>query len=207
MSEHMMTVDGVNYWRRADGTLVPESLLKPVDIERDKLVRALHSRFVDHAEFGRKLRDDAIQAVNDFVTLEGYGSDHEYKGASVQLSTVDGSLRLTKERADLVTVNEKLAIAQEMIGEYLDSITADAMTEVRQIVDHAFRPKRNGRVAVSKLLGLRSLKIEHPKWRAAMDALGEALQADSSVEYVRVHERRADGRYAHVSLHPGGSEA
>ena len=89
------------------------------------------------------------------------------------------------------------ALIDEALHDMLAGVTdADVWT----IVQAAFATDKEGNISTGKVLGLRRLKISHPKWQQAMDAVADSLQILTSKAYVRVYRRDDEGDYKLMNL-------
>ncbi len=68
------------------------------------------------------------------------------------------------------------------------------------MVDHAFRVNKQGRIDVNQVLSLRNLAIEDDEWKAAMDAIADAITTVSKKEYIRLYQREPSGKYVAINL-------
>ncbi len=60
---------------------------------------------------------------------------------------------------------------------------------------------KEGKLNVSKILGLRRLSIEDDEWQRAMQAITDAVKVNASRAYIRFHERvTANSEYTQVPL-------
>jgi len=76
-----------------------------------------------------------------------------------------------------------------------------ARSEVRVLVNEAFRTDKAGEISTGRVLGLRRLEIQDERWQRAMQAISEAVQVVGSKSYVRVYERIGDSdQYAPIPL-------
>lgn len=191
---------------RGDGTLVPESKVKPLDKLRDDLVQKRFAKAEEVSELARRVRDETLSEVEAFVQLsvEQYGA--KYDGRSVTITSFDGLRQIQVERRALMHFNEQLAAAQSLIGECIDDWAEGSSVEIRALVDLAFRPNKAGQVSVQNVMRLRQLEVKDERWQRAMQALLDAIQSDNSVQYVRFYSRpTARDKFALVNFHPGGA--
>ena len=64
---------------------------------------------------------------------------------------------------------------------------------------------KKGRINSKRILSLRKLKIEHPTWLKAMEAIGDAVTVTGSCTYFRFYERDERGQYQQVPLDFSGA--
>lgn len=189
------------------GRLVPESLIKPIDIERDRLVRHL----VDRAnELNGELRDFKEVAFGDIkafieMSFEEYGARVGGKKGNVSLLSFDGRYKIQLAVQESIVLDERLQAARALIDECLRDWTEGARPEVVTLVNDAFRTDTRGEIRTARVLALRRLEIVDERWQRAMKAIGEACQVVGSKEYIRVYERVGESdQYKQISLDIAG---
>lgn len=181
------------YMQAADGSLVPIANIKPIDIERDKLVRELVARAKDLSEAIAKFKAGAFGDIAAFVELsaEQYGAT--LRGAAgkgnVSLTTFDGRYKVQRAIAESITFDERLVAAKALIDECINTWSEGSQPELRVLINSAFQVDKAGNINTGRVLGLRRLEITDPRWQSAMKAIGEAVQVTGSKSYVRIYER------------------
>ncbi len=195
------------YWKDARGVLTPESLVKPVDKERDALVRAIVARAVPLSQSLRDFKQDTfadIQALID-LSAEQYGATIGGKKGNVTLYTYDGRYKVQRAMQDRIAFDERIQAAKELIDACVAEWTQDARPELLAIIDRAFSTDKEGEINPGRVLQLRRHDITDPRWLRAMDALAEAVQVVSSKSYIRIYERVGDSdQYTPISLDMAG---
>ncbi|MCY1367848.1 hypothetical protein D9M69_547990 [compost metagenome] len=193
--------------QNAQGYLIHESMIKPIDQERDRLVKHL----VDRAsELSGELADFKAVAFGDieaFVELsaEQYGAKVGGRKGNVTLFSFDGRYKIQRAVQESIAFDERLRAARALIDECLRDWTAGARPEVVTLVNDAFRTDTKGEIRTARVLALRRLEIADERWQRAMQAIGEACQVIGSKSYIRVYERVGDtDQYAPISLDIAG---
>jgi len=190
------------YWRDPLGRLVPIESVKDVDKTRDALVRELSAKALDLSrqmeDFRRQTEDD-IQAFVE-LSLEQYGVQRRGAKGNMTLISYDGALKIECDSAERLEFDERLQAAKVLIDECLREWTKDSGAEIRAIIDDAFQVDRKGRINARRILSLRRLDIQHPKWLVAMQAIGEAVSVVGTKSYLRFYRRDDQGRYKLVPL-------
>jgi hypothetical protein len=207
MTAQPQTTIPAGYRRDGQGRLVPESLIKPIDIERDRLVRHL----VDRAsELNGELRDFKEVAFGDIkafieMSFEEYGARVGGKKGNVSLLSFDGRYKIQLAVQESIVLDERLQAARSLIDECLRDWTEGARPEVVTLVNDAFRTDTKGEIRTARVLALRRLEIVDERWQRAMKAIGEACQVVGSKEYIRVYERVGESdQYKQISLDIAG---
>lgn len=195
------------YRKNAQGHLIPESLIKPIDIERDRLVQHL----VDRAsELNSELADYKAVAFGDIeafveMSAEQYGAKVGGKKGNVTLFSFDGRYKIQRAVQERIAFDERLQAARALIDECFQEWTQNARPEVIALVNDAFRADTNGEIRTARVLALRRFAISDERWQRAMTAIGEACQVIGSKSYIRIYERVGDtDQYRPISLDIAG---
>ncbi|MCP1616598.1 uncharacterized protein DUF3164 [Pseudomonas sp. SLBN-26] len=190
-------------WRDAQGRLVPIEMIKPIDLERDRLVRQLVGRAYELNQELAQFKAAAFGDVDAFVDLsaEQYDVHLGGKKGNVTLVTFDGRYKVIRAKADSIVFDERLQAARALIDECLADWTVGARSEVKLLINDAFRTDTKGEIRTASVLALRRLAIEDERWKRAMTAIGEACQVASTTSYLRLYERVGDtDQYVPISL-------
>ena len=201
MNAQTMIPEG--YWENAQGALVPEANVKEIDKLRDQTVRriwvlaeALHQEM-------QKFKTQAFTDVATFVQISAdqYGAKIGGTKGNVQLLTFDGRLKIQRNIAERITFDERLQAAKQLIDECLKEWTADGRDEIKAIINSAFNVDKKGEISTTKILGLKRIEINHPKWLEAMQAITDSIGIAGSKSYLRFYKRNDDtGEYQPMSL-------
>lgn len=207
MTDMQKNLVPAGFWQDAQGRLVHETMIKPIDVERDRLVRHL----VDSAsELNAKLVDFKAVAFGDieaFVELsaEQYEVKLGGKKGNVTLYSFDGRFKIQRSVQESIAFDERLQAARALIDECLRDWTQGARPEVATIANDAFRTDSQGEIRTARVLALRRLDIKDERWQLAMKAIGEACQVVGSKSYIRAYERIGDSdQYRAISLDIAG---
>ena len=73
-------------------------------------------------------------------------------------------------------------------------------TEVQALIADAFQVDKKGKINTRRVLSLRRLKIEHPEWKQAMQAIGDAITVTDSCVYHRFYQRDENGKYQQIQM-------
>lgn len=191
------------YRRDAQGRLVPEAMIKPLDLARDQLVLDLVARARQVSDTLVAFRERAFDDIEALVELahEQYGATLGGVKGNLTLQSFDGRYRVLRATQEAITFDERLQAAKSLIDECLRDWTEGARAEVITLINDAFRVDQSGKIRTGSVLALRRLKIDDERWKRAMDAIGEAVQVVGSKSYVRVYERVGDtDRYEQIPL-------
>ena len=190
------------YREDSRGNLIPEANIKEVDLARDEFVREMFSRAKELNGIISRSKVDFLGEFAAFCELsaERYGVSRGGEKGNVTLYSFDGRYKVQRALAETLDFDERLQAARELINECMREWTDGANSNLRAVIEAAFSLDRDAKLSASRILGLRRLKIDDPRWSRAMDAIGESVQVTGSKAYVRFFERDANGKYQPVSL-------
>jgi hypothetical protein len=198
-SEHIQP----GYVKDARGRLVPESMVKPIDQLRDQTVTAL----VDAAKLLQaQLAEFKARAFTDIAAFvdtsnEQYGVKVGGNKGNISLITFDGRYKVVRQIAEHIQFDERLQAAKELIDECIREWTEGSNDKIKALINEAFQVDKEGNVNTGRILGLRRLAIEDPKWLTAMRAIVDSIRPTGSKPYIRLYERdEQTGEYRAISL-------
>ena len=205
MNKKVTIPDG--YRMDAQGRLTHEDMIKPVDLERDRLVRHLVDRAQELSDELSEFKAVCFGDIEAFIEMsaEEYGAKIGGKKGNVSLLSFDGRYKIQRAVQESINFDERLQAARALIDECLTEWTEGARPEVVALVNDAFRTDTKGEIRTARVLALRRLEITDKRWQQAMKAIGEACQVVGSKSYIRVYERVGDtDQYKPISLDIAG---
>lgn len=196
------------YMQDQAGRLVPVSTVKPIDIERDKLVadiidkaRALNGQI---ATFKTAVFGDIAAFIE--LSAEQYGAKVGGQKGNVTLMSFDGRYKVQRAIAEHISFDERLQAAKALIDECITDWSQGSRPEIQVLVNNAFQVDKEGNINTGRVLGLRRMQISDDRWQRAMSAISEAVQVVGSKSYIRVYERIGDsGEYRAIALDVAGA--
>ncbi|WP_085163775.1 DUF3164 family protein [Gilliamella bombi] len=198
-------IDG--YWKDGKGALVPVSMIKDIDIEREQVVEEI----IKHAKSLNKalslFKAKAFGDVAAFIELsaEQYNVILGGKKGNVTLFSFDGRYKVQRTMHDNIAPDERILAAKQLTMDCVNDWSENARPELKAIVNRAFATSKDGDLKLGRLLELRRLDIKDERWQKAMDALSESLQVIGSRSYIRVYERIGDSNeYRPIALDIAG---
>lgn len=195
------------YWKDAKGCLIPDSMIKPIDKERDRLVHELVSKARGVSDVLAKFKGEAFGDIAAFLDLsaEQYKAQLGGKKGNLTLFSFDGKYKVQRAIQDRIAFDERLQSARVLIDECLADWTENASPELQAIVNQAFDADKEGQINTGRVLSLRRLDIKDERWQRAMTAIGEAVQVVGSKSYIRVYERIGESdQYQPIALDIAG---
>lgn len=185
----------------AQGRLVPESTIRPIDLQRDELVREIVAGARHVSEALADFKGRAFGDIEAFVQMsaEEYGVTIGGNKGNIQLVSFDGRYKVLRAKADEIQFDERLQAAKALIDQCLDEWSEGARPELKTMIHAAFEVDKAGNINTGRILSLRRYQIEDERWKSAMKAIGEAVQVVGSRAYLRVYER-VPGTDKYVSI-------
>lgn len=191
------------YQQDAQGRLIPEALIKPIDRERDTLVRELINKAAAVNKTLADFKTATFNNINAFIDLsvEQYDVKLGGKKGNVTLFSFDGKYKVQFAVSENIQFDERLQAAKELIDECIKEWSQGSSPEIQVLVQDAFKTDKEGNLNHGRILGLRRLDIQDERWQRAMIAIGESVQVVGSKQYVRFYQRR-DGtdQYDAISM-------
>lgn len=199
-------IEHAGYRQNAQGHLVPQELIRPVDKLRDDVVLDI----VDAARVLRQAMADfkaaSMKKIEDFIDLSSneYGVEYGGTKGNVTLPSFDGQFKILRAIGDHRVFDERIQAAKKLIDECVVEWSDGANVNLKALVDHAFRVNKQGRIDINQVLGLRQLAIDDPRWLEAMSAIADAIQVTGTSQYLRIYQRQPNGKYEQISLDMSG---
>lgn len=194
-------IDGVIYYRKSDGSLVPEDTVKDTDKLRDQTVYCIAEKILNMRQEMIKVKADVIEDIDAFMETmsEQYGVNLGGDKGNLTLSSYDGGIKIQYYNNEYITFNEGILIAKQLIDEYLTDATRNAPSSLKQIVESAFN-MRQGKMDVKQILKLRSLNIDDSRWVKAMQIIDESKQVHSGRKSLRLYMRNRHDEFEVIPL-------
>jgi len=133
------------------------------------------------------------------LMFEKYGVKRGGEEGNMQFTTFDRRFKLNISIQKQLAFGPEIQAAQAKLLEALDEMTPAEATDLRTLVNAAFR-QVDGQVSISKILPLRSFKISNAKWNEGMEIISEALFVASKKKQIRLYERNEQGKYIAIPL-------
>ncbi|MBC2834690.1 DUF3164 family protein [Gemmobacter straminiformis] len=175
----------------AGGHRLAVSLIKPQHLLQDELVRKVAGYGIALSEQVSRFLGHTFDDIGGFEALlaQEYGATVGGKKGNKTLMTHDGLFKVTVQVADYIDFGPELQTAKELLDECMNEWAAGARDELRMIVTRAFNTDKPGKVNRSEIFMLLRLEIEDPRWKAAMQAIRDAMRIVGSKSYVRLYRR------------------
>ncbi|OJY68690.1 MAG: sulfate transporter [Sphingobium sp. 66-54] len=196
-------IDGQRYWRNADGGLIPDGAVKPIDKLQDELVRKIIGFALPLSAQIARFRQHSFDDVDDFVALleQEYGARRGGSKGNLTFTSYDGRLKIVVAVAEHILFGPELQVAKGLVDDCLREWSADSRTEIRAIINRAFDVDQQGQINRNDLLGLLRLEIADERWRKAMQAIRDSFRVIGSKRYIRFYQRPSgDARWEAISI-------
>ena len=182
------------YMKDARGRLVPEDQVREQDKLRDTVVTELAQEAESISQQLDAFKAKALNDIKDLIQIAAEKYEITLGGTkgNISLASYNGEYKIQRVFAERITFSEELEAAGELFGRCIDRWTEDANSNIRALVDRAFKTNSNGQIKTAELLGLLRLEIDDPEWKTATEALKDSIQVSGSTVYVRVYKRVAD---------------
>ena len=198
----MESINGNDYMRDSQGRLCPVESVSELDKMRDSTVMELVARAESLSGVLAQAKRDMLETIEAFCQISADQYDVKMGGekGNVTLLSFDGQFKVQRAMQDSITFDERLGVAQAIISEVLRDLTDGSSSDLRALVESAFQVNKDGQVSTARILGLRRVKISHPRWADAMQALSDSIQPVYSKAFVRVYKRDKNGGWQPVPL-------
>lgn len=189
------------YYKKANGTLVPEDQVKDSDRLRDQFVLEAAEKIMDIRTQMIRVKAEILDEIEAFMQTmsESYGVKLGGEKGNLSFTSFDGRVQLKYYRNDYLTFNEGIHIAKKLIDEFLEDITKDSSRSIKQIVNSAFNLKQ-GRMDVKAILKLREINETDPRWVKAMQIIHESKQWNEGSRALRLYIRGKTGEMELVPM-------
>ena len=189
------------YYKKANGTLVPEDQVKDSDRLRDQFVLEAAEKIMDIRTQMIRVKAEILDDIESFMQTmsESYGVKLGGEKGNLSFTSFDGRVQLKYYRNDYLTFNEGIHIAKKLIDEFLEDITKDSSRSIKQIVNSAFNLKQ-GRMDVKAILKLREINETDPRWVKAMQIIDESKQWNEGSRALRLYIRGKSGEMELVPM-------
>lgn len=170
-------IDGKIYYVKGDGTMVPEEAVKDSDKLRDDFVQEAADRIM---ALRTQMIQEKAEITEDMEALvdtlaEKYNVKMGGVKGNLSFTSFDGNIRIERRVNETVRFTETIHAAKQLIDEYLEDITKNSSSELKQIVSSAFRLKQ-GQPDVKAVLKLKELNINDERWIKAMQIIDDSKQ-------------------------------
>ncbi|MEM8553997.1 MAG: DUF3164 family protein [Pseudomonadota bacterium] len=186
-----MTPVPEGYMRNAQGHLIPKEKVKPQHLLEDEMVQGLFAEAEEARQLLGILKARAFSKVADFRDLlaDEYGVQRGGQKGNMTFWTYDGTLGVQIAVGESITFGPELEAAKTLIDECIMEWAEGSRSEIQALIGQAFQTSKQGKIDTARVLALRQLEIEDPKWQRAMQAISDAQRVSQTKTYVRFYQR------------------
>lgn len=189
-------------WEDHQGKNVPVEYIPDIDRRTEvtvgKLLRSAESLSKKLAEFKEKAYNEADKLYSEM--LKNANIEKSERKGNYTLSSFDKSVKIEMNISETIKVNDNISFAQIKFNEFIALKTKGIDADISEIVNNAFRPRRNGRLDIKSLMDLFRYKITHPVWLEGIELTKKGLYTDGSVRYMTIWVKDVNGKYQPVKL-------
>lgn len=197
------TADGK--WIHSNGKAVAVTDVRPDHRERDRTVERLFARIKrlqQQMEDEKKAILEEVEEYKAIISAEYDASFSETGG--ITLTNFSGDKQVELKVNKQVQHDEKLDLAENLMRQALNETIEAIRTElngtkarsalqslknIESIIDNAFALNESGNVARHRIISLKQVKMQHPKWRKALMLIGESEVVRGTRQYLYARER------------------
>jgi len=182
-----------------DGNPVPAKYISAYDKARDRITRKIYDLWGKEEERLTQLRAQTERLIDEVRQAAAKEAGVKLGGAKgyLQFRSFDGWIIVRFENVAQVDFDERLSLAQQLIGEAIDDMAGDTsknakLAGLRKIAEAAFKPRgKNGKLDRQRVRDIANVQVNHPKWRKAAELIRECETITGHKAYVRVAKRLA----------------
>ncbi|MBO1591870.1 DUF3164 family protein [Yersinia pseudotuberculosis] len=182
--------------------LVPISQVSDFDLEMDAFVRAQVAEAIEENARIKAFKSKSFDECYAWLDLaaEKYGKTRGGLKGNVTFPSYDGSEQIRIAVQDSLAFGPELHIAKELIDECISEWSVGANENLRAIILDAFAVDKEGQLSTSRILSLRRIKIDDPRWHQAMEAISESLQVAVSKTYINFRRKNSEGKLVNIPI-------
>lgn len=191
----VVTGENPTHMLDSKGRAVPIANVKDADRLITQTVEKIHTFAVEERDRIARFKGHTFDDVYTTVALlaESYGVKRGGDKGNITLTTYDGLKRVSIKVADQLAFGPQLQIAKTLVEEYIAEFRDGIPAEIMPLMVHAFHMEKPGVVNTDAVYSLQKLKIEHPIWEQAMQAITDSRVLLGSKSYVVIEAREHHG--------------
>lgn len=113
--------------------------------------------------------------------------------------TIDKKMKVVFTISETIRFDDNIDMAQELIQQYLDTLTGGVNPDLKLLINEAFKTRR-GQLDTKRVLGLLKLEIKNETWIRAMDLIKKAISIDGKKRYITFWSEDSEGKETAVKL-------
>lgn len=185
------------------GRWIPVDMIKDIDLDRDQTVMAIVGYAEEISNIITGFRCDLLNEVVDFTgrSSEKYG--HKWGGSkgNIQLLSYDGRYKVTVSIQERIEMTEEILVAKELLDKVAAEKSQGSDDFIKAVLARTFDMDGDGKINYRKVMDLRGIKCEDPRWLAGMEAIADCIKVVGSKQVVRIYKRSdEDGKYIPLKM-------
>jgi hypothetical protein len=187
------------YWEDHEGALVPKVYI-PKDEQRsdrivERMIKQVEKENEKMVKFKTKLENDLQGYLDDLAKRHG----EEWEG-NATIYNFDKTLAIEVTVSKRISFNEKLNLAKRKIDKLIMAWGVKSNQKLVALINKSFKVDKRGSFDSKRILELRTLEINDPGWKDAMELIGESIVIDGSRTYYTFKKKGDDGKWETISL-------
>lgn len=194
------TEDG--FWLDSTGQPVPPKHIRREDKERDKLVETLIKSAQGVSDSLAKLKMKSLEDIEAFIQRmeEQYKISTRTKEGNKILRNFSGDMKIEVNVGKVLDFDEKLNMAKTLIDNCIKRWSKGSSSELKVIVNDAFRVDKKGKLDRDRVLSLLRLQIKDDEWSAAMNIIKDSMQITGKRMYIQFWQKDKDDKWVAIPL-------
>lgn len=199
----VVTDDGK--WLNSRGDPTHKGMIKANEQLRDEVVERIIDGAVEVKDLLFGFKHSSLERIDSYFALlrQEYGVDEKSKSkkGNMTIENFSATKKIMLSVAETLGFDERLALAKEMIDDYLKEKIKDGDEELQTLVMRSFEVDKQGNIDAKKIFALKSYAIKHPSWLAAMEIIDESKKVSRAKSYIRFYARESiDEEYKLIAL-------
>lgn len=188
-------------WIDHTGAVIPAKYVPSIKKKEDKTVRQIHKKALKLHKMLKDFKDEAVKLADEMYKEMAMSNQIvlDDKPHNFTLFSFDKSIKIEIQVHNRIEFDSTIDFAQQKINEFLEEKTKGIDDELIVIIQSAFKTSR-GKLDAKKIMQLFSLKINHPKWKEAMEILKNSMNVNHTKRYLNIYEKNEEGKYKMITL-------
>ncbi len=188
-------------WIDHTGAEIPAKYVPSIKKKEDRTVSKIHQKALKLHNMLKEFKEEAIIMADDMYREMAMENKImlDDKPHNFTLFSFDKSIKIEMQVHNRIEFDSTIDFAQQKINEFLEEKTKGIDDELIVIIQSAFKTSR-GRLDAKKIMQLFSLKINHPKWKEAMEILKNSMNINHTKRYLNIYAKDEEGKYKLVTL-------
>lgn len=194
---HPQVVDG--RMLTSDGDLRRVENIHDMDLIEHDLVLDIAAIWLPLRDRLQRFKQHNFEDMTAFVDMlfEKYQVKRGGEEKGLTVTTFDRKFKLVISIQKLISFGPEIEVAQAKMLSAIDETGGNS--EFKTLVTAAFT-MIDGKLRVSEILRLRSIKIENATWNEAMKIVNDAIEVISKKRQIRLYQRNEAGGYDNIPL-------